>query len=91
MLGVGQRVAVAVRPEKTTVSRERPQGPNALAGEVWDIGYLGDWTIYRVKLDDGRILRVSRANTTRFVEQPIELEERVHVGFPPDAAVILSG
>ena len=71
-----------------TLSRERPPGENAFEGEVWDIGYLGDWTVYRVRLDDGRILRVTRANTTRFVERPIDLEERVHVGFLPDAAVI---
>ncbi|MGP9819403.1 ABC transporter ATP-binding protein [Salinarimonas sp. NSM] len=89
-LDPGQAVAVAVRPEKMTVSRERPQGENALEGEVWDIGYLGDWTVYRIRLDDGRILRVTRANTTRFVERPIDLEERVHIGFLPDAAVILS-
>ncbi|WP_372422494.1 ABC transporter ATP-binding protein [Salinarimonas chemoclinalis] len=89
-LDTGQAVAVAVRPEKMTVSRERPQGENALEGEVWDIGYLGDWTVYRIRLDDGRILRVTRANTTRFVERPIDLEERVHIGFLPDAAVILS-
>ncbi|WP_349367546.1 ABC transporter ATP-binding protein [Salinarimonas sp.] len=89
-LDPGQAVAVAVRPEKMTVSRERPQGPNALEGEVWDIGYLGDWTIYRVRLDTGQIVRVSRANMTRFVERPIDLEERVFIGFAPDAAVILS-
>ncbi|MGJ3264808.1 MAG: ABC transporter ATP-binding protein [Salinarimonas sp.] len=89
-LDPGQAVAVAVRPEKMTVTRERTEGPNAFEGEVWDIGYLGDWTVYRVRLDDGRILRVTRANTTRFVERPIDLEERVHIGFLPDAAVILS-
>nr|WP_245259017.1 ABC transporter ATP-binding protein [Salinarimonas rosea] len=89
-LDPGQAVAVAVRPEKMTVTRERPEGPNAFEGEVWDIGYLGDWTVYRIRLDDGRILRVTRANTTRFVERPIDLEERVHIGFLPDAAVILS-
>jgi len=89
-LGQGQAIAVAVRPEKMTVSRERPEGVNALVGEVWDIGYLGDWTIYRVKLDNGQIVRVSRANQTRFVERPIDMEERVHIGFSPDAAVILA-
>ena len=57
------------------LSRQKPPPgtPNVLAGEVWDIGYLGDWTVYRVELDDGSILRVSRANASRFVEPPDRL------------------
>jgi putrescine transport system ATP-binding protein len=91
VLEAGQAVAVAVRPEKMTVSRDkRADGANALEGEVWDIGYLGDWTVYRVKLDEGTILRASRANASRFVERPIEWEERVHLSFAPDAAIILT-
>jgi putrescine transport system ATP-binding protein len=87
----GQAVAVAIRPEKMLLHRSRPEGvPNVLQGEVWDIGYLGDWTIYHVKLDDGVVLRISRANTSRFVEAPIDWDERVFLSFAPDAAVILS-
>ena len=52
--------------------------------------YLGDWTIYRVKLDSGAVVRVSRANASRFVEAPVTWEERVHLSFAPDAAVILT-
>ena len=47
-----------------------PDAPNVFAGEVWDIGYLGDWTVYRIKLASGAILRVTRANKSRFVENP---------------------
>ena len=92
-LAAGQAVAVAVRPEKMSLSREKPPSgtANVLEGEVWDIGYLGDWTVYRVRLDDGTTLRVSRANAARSVERPIDWEERVHLSFAPDAAVILTG
>jgi putrescine transport system ATP-binding protein len=90
VLHAGDHVAVAVRPEKMRVSRERPEGDNVIEGEIWDIGYLGDWTVYRVKLDDGAIIRVTRANATRFVETPLDWEEKVFVSFDPDAAVILS-
>lgn len=91
-LSPGQRVAVAVRPEKMALHRDAPgEGtPNVLAGAVWDIGYLGDWTIYRVRIGDGPIWRVSRANATRFVESPTGWEERVHLTFAPAAAVILT-
>jgi len=91
-LARGQRVAVAIRPEKMRLHEEPPAGavPNALPGEVWDIGYLGDWTVYRVKLPSGELLRVSRANASRFVERPVEWEDRVHVSFAPEAGVILT-
>ncbi len=91
-LEAGQAVAVAVRPEKMALHRESPPPgtPNLLAGAVWDIGYLGDWTVYRVKLDTGGIVRASRANRSRHVESPIDWEERVYLSFAPDAAVILS-
>jgi len=90
VLHAGDHVAVAVRPEKMRVSRERPEGENVIEGEIWDIGYLGDWTVYRVKLDDGAVIRVTRANATRFVEAPLDWEEKVFVSFDPDSAVILS-
>ncbi len=92
-LSPGDAVAVAVRPEKMRVFREaeaRDAGAaNTLSGEIWDIGYLGDWTVYRIKLDTGQIIRVTRANATRYTENPLDLEERVHVSFAPNAAVIL--
>jgi putrescine transport system ATP-binding protein len=91
VLHAGQAVAIAVRPEKMLIHRERPAAAaNVLEGEVWDIGYLGDWTVYRVKLETGVVVRVSRANSSRFVETPIDWDERVHLTFAPDAAVILS-
>jgi putrescine transport system ATP-binding protein len=91
VLQAGQAVAIAVRPEKMAIQRQAPaHAANVLTGEVWDIGYLGDWTVYRVKLDSGAILRVTRANASRFVEAPIGWDERVALTFAPDAAVILS-
>ncbi|WP_201841632.1 ABC transporter ATP-binding protein [Microvirga zambiensis] len=92
VLNSGQAVAIAVRPEKMVIQRDPPPPGtrNVLTGEVWDIGYLGDWTVYRVKLATGEILRVTRANASRFVENPIDWDEQVFVTFAPDAAVILA-
>jgi putrescine transport system ATP-binding protein len=92
VLHSGQAVAIAVRPEKMVIQRDPPgtDAINVLTGEVWDIGYLGDWTVYRVKLATGETLRVTRANALRFVENPIDWDEQVYVTFAPDAAVILA-
>src|SRR5690606_15536583 len=49
--GEGSQVAYAIRPEKIRVSSRRPEAAaNVLEGEVWDIGYLGDMTIYNIRL-----------------------------------------
>jgi putrescine transport system ATP-binding protein len=88
--GPGQAVAVAVRPEKMELHLDPPVGRrNLLAGTVWDIGYLGDSTTYRVRLDTGEMVKASRANARRS-ERPIAWEERVYVSFAPDAAIVLT-
>ncbi len=48
----GETAWFAIRPEKMRVSREKPDGvDNAIRGEVWDIGYLGDMTIVNIRLE----------------------------------------
>ena len=51
---------MALRPEKVRIaSRGRPagRGENCVAGQVWDIGYLGDLSIYKVRLDNGFVMK----------------------------------
>jgi putrescine transport system ATP-binding protein len=87
----GELVAVAVRPEKMRMLQDAPDAGtvNAMPGEIYDIGYLGDWTTYRVQLASGTVIKVSRANASRYMARPITWEDRVWVTFDPDAAVIL--
>jgi putrescine transport system ATP-binding protein len=90
---VGDAVAVAVRPEKMRILQDEPAPgtANVIPAEIYDIGYLGDWTTYRAALASGVVARVSRANATRFVERPITWEDRVWLTFDPGAAVLLRG
>ena len=91
-LQAGAEVALAIRPEKMRVSLEPPppEATNRLAGEVWDIAYLGDWTILLIKLDGtDKIVRVSRANVTRSEARPIGWDDKVFLWFAPDAGVLL--
>ena len=89
--GVGTQVWLAVRPEKMTIATEPPPlgSANVLAGEVWDIGYTGDWTTYLVDLAEDRTVRVARANASRRVDRPIGRGDKVWVSFAPDAGVVL--
>ncbi len=80
----------AIRPEKMRVSSRQPEGPNALQGEIWDIGYLGDMTVYHVRLDDGRVVKTSTLNSVRTFDDPLTWNDRAWVSFSPDAGVLLT-
>jgi putrescine transport system ATP-binding protein len=87
----GDTVCVALRPEKLRIAREPPPGDeNRIAGQVWDIGYLGDISVYQVKTDKGPVLKASVANMTRLIERPITWDDRVWLSFAPDAGVVLT-
>ncbi|WP_418159744.1 ABC transporter ATP-binding protein [Benzoatithermus flavus] len=87
----GETVWVAIRPEKFVLAKEPPADPavNCMAGEVWDIGYLGDVSIYHVRLASGVAVRCTQANRQRLIERPITWEDRVWLTWAPDASVIL--
>ncbi|WP_265516544.1 ABC transporter ATP-binding protein [Nitratireductor luteus] len=88
---VGDMVWMAVRPEKMKVSGARPDNAvNSMEGEVWDIAYLGDMTIYYVKLDDGTIVKASTVNSLRKIGDELTWHDRAWVSFAPDAAVVLA-
>ena len=92
-VSAGQSVKLAVRPEKMRISIEPPpeDAKNVIQGEVWDLAYMGDWTVVHVKLDGSeKVIRVSRANMTRTEAKPIAWDDRVHVWFAPDAGVVLT-
>ena len=90
-LGPGTHVYVAIRPEKIRIERTRQPGQeNVLGGEVIDIGYLGDLSVYKVKLDGGFMLKAAVANVSRLIERPIGWNDRVFLSFAADAAVVLT-
>ncbi|TIT51590.1 MAG: TOBE domain-containing protein, partial [Mesorhizobium sp.] len=87
----GAAVAFAIRPEKIKISSKKPAGAvNAIEGEVYDIAYLGDMTVYHVRLDDGHVVRASTMNAARITEDPLSWNDRAWVSFRPDAGVVLT-
>ncbi len=83
----GTPAYIAIRPEKMQVISGVSQ--NQIDGEVWDIAYLGDLSIYHVKLPSGAIVKASQTNVTRLIERPITWEDDISLTFAPDAAVVL--
>ena len=87
--------AVALRPEKIKIERlagigEAPAA-NTLDGKVEDIGYLGDMSIYHVRLKSGALLRVARTNRFRALEEPVSWEDDVRLTWDGTALVVLDG
>jgi putrescine transport system ATP-binding protein len=89
---VGDQVWFAIRPEKVRISLDAPLpgSPNTLAGEVWDIGYLGDVSIYHVRLANGVTITATVTNQTRVVERPITWEDKVWLTWSRDGGVVLT-
>ena len=87
----GSDVAFAIRPEKIRVSSKRPaDAVNALEGEVYDVAYLGDMTVYHVKLDDGQVVRAATMNAARIMDDPLTWNDRAWISFRPDAGIVLT-
>jgi putrescine transport system ATP-binding protein len=87
----GSAAGFAIRPEKMRVGRTAPANAsvNAARGELWDIGYLGDMTVFHVKLQSGNIVKASSLNAQRSVEDPFTYDQEVWVSFDEDAGVLL--
>ena len=88
--GSGNTVWLALRPEKLRLSATRPEGGiNALAGRVFEIGYRGDISIYKVQLADRSLIKVAVANSgpggPRFAAG-----DQAWVSWPVEAGVVLT-
>ena len=88
----GDVVWVALRPEKVRIAHAPPptDGENCVAGQVGNIGYLGDLSVYKVRLDNGIVMKAAVANVTRLVERPIGRDDRVWLTWAPEAAMVLT-
>jgi putrescine transport system ATP-binding protein len=89
----GETVWVALRPEKLELATSPPAqgapGENCVAGRVADIGYLGDVSIYHVRLPGGPTMRATAANRRRLIERPVSWDDEVWLSWRPDAAIVL--
>jgi putrescine transport system ATP-binding protein len=88
----GTAVWVALRPEKIQIlSRIPPDAAeNCLPGAVVDIAYLGNTSIYKVRLDNGLTMKATVANQVRLIERPIAAGDHVWLNWTPDAGVVLT-
>ena len=91
-LRLGERVFIGLRPEKIDLSHDEPAGvANKVAGEIWDIGYLGDVTMLQVMIggENGQLLKVALTNRSRRSAKPFAWEDRVWLSWDIEAGLVL--
>ena len=90
----GMAVTVALRPEKIQLSRDKPQAEgesfNTAVGTVKEMAYFGSYTVYRLQLASGALLKVSMANTERHREDEITWGDQVWAHWSDSAQVVLT-
>lgn len=94
---VGAKAWVAVRPEKIDIAKpgaaDAPaeSDTNIVPGIVEEITYLGDLSIYHVRIADGPegMVKVAEPNFDRATDRPFTWDDSVILSWPADAGVVL--
>jgi putrescine transport system ATP-binding protein len=87
----GMPVTVAVRPEKIHLTRNPPDGEhNAVKGVIKELAYFGSFTVYRLQLASGAMLKVSQINTQRHREHEMTWGDEVWAHWSRTSQVVLT-
>ncbi|PYC47467.1 polyamine ABC transporter ATP-binding protein [Litorivita pollutaquae] len=90
VLREGQRISLAIRPEKVSISAEKPENSvNAIEGKIIDIAYLGNLSTYHVEVAGGIMVKAQTANTRRLSRRELTWEDKVWLNWTDTAAVVL--
>lgn len=85
----GQKVSVAVRPEKLRLNVQIENGNN-LSGTVEDIVYIGTDTHYGIRLRGGQKVRIREQNVTSGHKSIAKVGEEVQVAFTHTSPRVLT-
>ncbi len=89
----GATVWAGIRPEKINISHTPPAQTqeNAVRGVVKEIAYMGDVSVYLVKIDSGKTMRVTVPNIERLSDdERIQWDETVWLHWLPGAPVVVT-
>ncbi|MWB76482.1 polyamine ABC transporter ATP-binding protein [Pseudooceanicola sp. 216_PA32_1] len=86
-----QKCTLAIRPEKVSISAERPTAANVQKGTILDIAYLGNISTYHVELPTGHVIKAQEANTRRIARRTFTWKDEVWISWTDTAGVLLEG
>ena len=86
----GSDLFVGLRPEKISISKATSKSKNT-TGFIDDIGYFGDYSIYKVRLDEGKIIDVTAQNQKRpkNAKDRLTYEDKVNLNWDNSSAMLL--
>ncbi|MEQ1497431.1 MAG: ABC transporter ATP-binding protein [Novosphingobium sp.] len=97
----GADVFVALRPEKIylhvpgkgeairAAAQDAPEDHNLARGQIKGMSYLGDITLFEIKLTSGAMIRVSRPNLSRRDQEDFTWDDLVSMHWRADSPVVL--
>jgi len=86
----GTRVSIAVRPEKIKITRDKPESQdNTTAGKIDEVAYMGNLSIYRIRLENGKTVQATLPNLERDTEQ-FTWDEEIFLSWKPDSGLVLT-
>ena len=87
----GSSVAVAVRPEKIQIAKERPPiAQNLFTGQVREIAYFGSYSTFIVEMPGGRRVKITATSALRQGGSDITWEDPVFFWWDASAPVVLT-
>lgn len=93
----GMGVTVAIRPEKIYIEKTQPVDEdgkplkdNYTTGIVTEIAYMGDISIYHVKLNSGKVVITTLPNVDRFNKGLPTWDDKVFLSWDPESCVTLT-
>ena len=91
-LSEGQQVTAAIRPEKLFVAKSPSAEQNfvSVGGVLYDQGYFGRISLFKVRLPSGRIITSTAQNRIRFARRAMDWDENVHLSFDPKSMMVLT-
>jgi putrescine transport system ATP-binding protein len=88
---VGMAVSVALRPEKIHLAEQEPDGEfNRVRGTVKEKAYFGSFTVYRIQLASGAVLKVSQSNVQRHRDHELTWGDAVWAHWSRSSQVVLT-
>ena len=80
----------AIRPEKVSISAEKPKAVNVMKGKIIDIAYLGNVSTYHVEIAPGVIFKAQATNNRRLSRRTYTWEDEIYLSWTDTAGVVLT-
>jgi len=84
------QVWIAIRPEKIHMTMQRPAAnENWTEGTVQDVAYMGNSSVYLLKLASGKVVRITRPNLSRH-DDAISWNQTVYLHWHASSPVVIT-